>query len=90
MGPKEKLSLPGRTSKTGAKLVFLPEDVQSKPIPSHPSQLNVASAVAPPKAGERREDEENRGDDRSEAERMSKEEREREGFGRLTAYGESS
>lgn len=85
---REKLSLPARTSKTGKKLVFLPEDVQSRPIPNHPGITNVTPAVAPPKHDGASQDEE-RGDERSEAERMSKEERERGGFGRLTAYGMS-
>jgi hypothetical protein len=90
---REKLSLPARTSKTGKKLVFLPEDVQSRPIPHHPGVTNVpptgpGGGGPPLKEGGASQQEDERGDERSEAEKMSKEERERGGFGRLTAYGE--
>lgn len=83
----EKLSLPARTSKTGKKLVFLPEEVQNQPLPSIPG--GARPLAHPPKPdGEVEEGEKDPGrvDDRSEAERMTKEERERNGFGRLTAY----
>ncbi|CDZ96295.1 Uncharacterized conserved protein [Phaffia rhodozyma] len=83
----EKLSLPARTSKTGKKLVFLPEEVQNQPLPVIPG--GARPLAHPPKAdGQVEEGERDQGrvDDRSEAERMNKEERERNGFGRLTAY----
>lgn len=91
-GTKEKASLPARTSKTSKKLVVLPDKVQSQPIQSYPGTSRTDHRPsAPPRAdggadSDRREQED--GDERSEAERMTKEERERNGFGRLTAYGE--
>ncbi|EJU02183.1 DUF155-domain-containing protein [Dacryopinax primogenitus] len=59
--------VPGRTSKTSQKLVELPEDVQTAPVPS--------TSPPPPEH-----------EARSEGERMSKEQRERAGFKRITAY----
>lgn len=84
------MSLPARTSKTSKKLVVLPDKVQSQPIQSYPGTSKTDRPPAPPRSdgadGDRREQED--GDERSDAERMTKEERERNGFGRLTAYGE--
>lgn len=87
---KEKVALPARTSKSSKKFVALPEAVQSTPLPSHPGTQPIDRHATPPRVdgheSDRREQESP--DERSAAERMTKEERERNGFGRLTAYGQ--
>ena len=84
-GPGKPASLPVRTSKTSQKHVFLPEEPQTKPLPS-----GVTPAVKPVA---RQDDaptstsvEEDRTDERSDAEKMSKAQREEAGLPRLTAY----
>lgn len=91
-----KLALPARTSKSAKKLVFLPEDVQSQPLPAAAARAAALAAQSgmsapayqhrprPHQAGSSSGGGEEGG--RSEAELMNKEERERSGLGRLTAY----
>lgn len=95
-----KLALPARTSKSAKKLVFLPEDVQSQPLPAAAARAAALAAAssgtagsAPayqhrPKAHRSDQGGGGGGEDggRSAAELMNKEERERSGLGRLTAY----
>lgn len=80
-----KQSLPARTSKTSEKHVLLPEDPQLAPLPRSASEASLARArshsissqtPAPMRLG----------DERSEAEKMTKRERTDSGFSRLTAY----
>jgi hypothetical protein len=89
-----KQSLPVRTSKTTERHVFLPEDPQLAPLPASPmgSQVNL---LPPPKASYYRERESAgrkeqsipaQSDERSEAEKMTKREREEARLPRLTAY----
>ena len=89
---KEKVALTARTSKSSKKFVALPEAVQSTPLPSHPGTATTDRHATPPRADDHESDrrEQESPDERSAAERMTKEERERNGFGRLTAYGQSS
>ncbi|KAF8578986.1 DUF155-domain-containing protein, partial [Ramaria rubella] len=60
-----------RTSKTSQRLVVLPSEAQTAPLPD---ELDVPTGVIPTH------------DARSEGERMSKEERQRAGYSRMTAY----
>lgn len=84
-----KQSLPVRTSKTTERHVLLPEDPQLAPLPRSPmgSQVNL---TAPPRAQrERRESghtPHTHSDERSEAEKMTRREREEAGLPRFTAY----
>lgn len=91
-----KQSFPVRTSKTTERHVFLPEDPQLAPLPASPmgSQVNL---LPPPRAAHsHRERERESGrkeqaiptqsDERSEAEKMTKREREEARLPRLTAY----
>lgn len=89
-----KQSLPVRTSKTTERHVFLPEDPQLAPLPASPmgSQVNL---LPPPTARvhHHRERERKEGsisaahqDERSDAEKMTKREREEARLPRLTAY----
>lgn len=79
-----KQSLPVRTSKTTEKHVLLPEDPQLAPLPRSASEATLArprsqstsSATPAPRPG----------DERSEAEKMTKRERTDAGLSRLTAY----
>jgi uncharacterized Rmd1/YagE family protein len=69
-----------RTSKTSEKHVLLPEDPQLAPLPRSASEASLArprsaSVSAPP-----------RSDERSDAEKMTKRERNEAGFSRLIAY----
>ncbi|KAF8680086.1 hypothetical protein RHS04_04080 [Rhizoctonia solani] len=74
--PLAAASKPQRTSKTSQKLVVLPSDVQVQPLP--PSREPQADG---------REGPSGLGNDhRSEGERMGKEQRQRAGYKRLTAY----
>jgi uncharacterized Rmd1/YagE family protein len=68
-------SKPQRTSKTSQKLVVLPSAVQIQPLP--PSREPLADGEGPSSST---------GEGRSEGERMSKEQRQRSGCRRLTAY----
>jgi uncharacterized Rmd1/YagE family protein len=73
--PLAAASKPQRTTKTSQKLVVLPSAVQIQPLPrSRESPVDGEGPSAP--AGEHR----------SEGERMSKEQRQRSGYKRLTAY----
>ncbi|CAE6423574.1 unnamed protein product [Rhizoctonia solani] len=67
---------PQRTSKTSQKLVVLPSDVQVQPLP-HTREFPGDGGEGPSTLG---------GELRSEGERMSKEQRQRGGYRRLTAY----
>ncbi|KAG9127688.1 hypothetical protein FRC07_010761 [Ceratobasidium sp. 392] len=69
-------SKPQRTSKTSQKLVVLPSAVQIQPLP--PSREPLADGEGPSTLAA--------GEGRSEGERMSKEQRQRAGYKRLTAY----
>lgn len=73
-----KQSLPVRTSKLTQKHVFLPGDIQTRPLPYEEGRR-------PPTAYEQQQQEEVEARFRM-AERMGKEERESEGYNRLTAY----
>ncbi len=92
-----KQSLPVRTSKTTQRHVLLPEEPQTKPLPAalHPSKAGAALPPPPTAASRRR----SAGDgkkpslriplhehDRTEAEKMTKAQREDAGLPRLTAY----
>ncbi|CAE6470274.1 unnamed protein product [Rhizoctonia solani] len=66
---------PQRTSKTSQKLVVLPSDVQVQPLP--PSREPLTDGEGPSTFD---------GHHRSEGERMGKEQRQRAGYKRLTAY----
>ena len=79
-------SLPVRTSKTTQKHVFLPEEPQTKPLPSGvtPAVKPIARDEAPTTTTTAVE--EDRTDERSDAEKMSKAQREEAGLPRLTAY----
>ncbi|KAG8777492.1 hypothetical protein FRC12_000359 [Ceratobasidium sp. 428] len=68
-------SKPQRTSKTSQKLVVLPSAVQIQPLP--PSREPLTDGEGPSTSA---------GEGRSEGERMSKEQRQRAGYRRLTAY----
>lgn len=93
-----KLALPARTSKSAKKLVFLPEDVQSQPLPAAAARAAALAAqsgtTAPAYQHRPRPHGMSSGSGggggeeggRSSAELMNKEERERSGLGRLTAY----
>lgn len=74
--PLAATSKPQRTSKTSQKLVVLPSDVQVQPLP--PSREPQVDGGEGPSGLS--------GDHRSEGERMSKEQRQRSGYKRLTAY----
>lgn len=88
-----KQSFPVRTSKTTERHVFLPEDPQLAPLPVSPmgSQVNL---VPPPRTQYHRDRERKEQstsstthhDERSEAEKMTKREREEARLPRLTAY----
>ncbi|OCF54552.1 cytoplasmic protein [Kwoniella mangroviensis CBS 10435] len=83
-------SLPSRTSKTTERHVLLPEDPQLAPLPKSPmgSQVNLLSS-APPRAApstSTRFTSIGTGDERSDAEKMTKREREENKLPRLTAY----
>jgi hypothetical protein len=77
-----KISLPVRTSKTTERHVFLPEDPQLAPIPYSPSGSELYLAPPPRVPGPSR----NQYDERSDAEKMTKREREENKMPRLTAY----
>ncbi|WVQ63927.1 uncharacterized protein L199_002083 [Kwoniella botswanensis] len=84
-------SLPSRTSKTTERHVLLPEDPQLAPLPKSPmgSQVNLLSSSAPPRAApstSTRFTSIGTGDERSDAEKMTKREREENKLPRLTAY----
>ncbi|ORX39069.1 hypothetical protein BD324DRAFT_308968 [Kockovaella imperatae] len=85
-----KQSLPVRTSKTTERHVLLPEDAQLAPIPRSPMGSQVSlSLIPPPKPpppaiGSSRHAPP--GDERSDAEKMTKRERQENGLPRLTAY----
>ncbi|KAJ9105327.1 hypothetical protein QFC21_001695 [Naganishia friedmannii] len=88
-----KPSLPVRTSKTTQKHVFLPEEPQTKPMPASAINSTVTKpADSPPQSSSWQSEslttpvEEDRTDERSEAEKMSKSQREEAGLPRLTAY----
>ncbi|KAJ9120851.1 hypothetical protein QFC22_002785 [Naganishia vaughanmartiniae] len=88
-----KPSLPVRTSKTTQKHVFLPEEPQTKPMPASAINATVTKpADMPPQSSSWQSEplttpvEEDRTDERSEAEKMSKSQREEAGLPRLTAY----
>ncbi|CUA73786.1 Sad1-interacting factor 3 [Schizosaccharomyces pombe 972h-] [Rhizoctonia solani] len=74
--PLPAASKPQRTSKTSQKLVVLPSDVQVQPLP-RTRESPVDGGEGPSTLG---------GELRSEGERMSKEQRQRAGYRRLTAY----
>jgi len=79
-----KQSLPVRTSKTTERHVFLPEDPQLAPLPVSPrsSQIDLVPPPRPipgPSRGHTQ-------DERSDAEKMTKREREENRIPRLTAY----
>lgn len=84
-GKGVKQNLPVRTSKTVQKHVFLPEDPQLAPMPKTPGGSEVpvrtrsgsVSSVLVGRPGQ---------EERSEAEKMTKREREENGLPRLTAY----
>ncbi|WVW79325.1 hypothetical protein I302_101293 [Kwoniella bestiolae CBS 10118] len=84
-------SLPSRTSKTTERHVLLPEDPQLAPLPKSPmgSQVNLL-ATAPPRAVPPTTRFTSIGgsssDERSDAEKMTKREREENKLPRLTAY----
>ncbi|TIA90704.1 hypothetical protein E3P99_01447 [Wallemia hederae] len=73
-----KQSLPVRTSKLTQKHVLLPVEIQTRPLPNDAHKR-------PPTAAEQQQQEEIEARFRM-AERMGKEERESEGYNRLTAY----
>ncbi|ODN74433.1 hypothetical protein L202_06827 [Cryptococcus amylolentus CBS 6039] len=89
-----KQSLPARTSKTTEKHVLLPEDPQLAPLPRSPGDMPTMSA--PPRRdssggipGAGRSGYHptmTHGDERSDAEKMTKREREENKLPRLTAY----
>lgn len=85
-----KQSLPVRTSKITQKHVFLPEEPQTKPLPA--SIRGTPLRMPPPKragaatAGDDRAGDDKEKDERSEAEGMTKAQREEAGLPRLTAY----
>lgn len=94
-----KQSLPVRTSKITQKHVFLPEEPQTKPLPASMSRTSTGTVrySAPPQAryegdgpgdGDRNEDKDagEGKDERSEAEKMTKSQREEARLPRLTAY----
>ncbi|KAL1405997.1 Sad1-interacting factor 3 [Vanrija albida] len=97
-----KLSLPARTSKTTEKHVFLPEDPQLAPLPRTASDINLSlarsgrprsysggSAGGPPSSSLRASQSYTTPlgqDERSDAEKMTKREREENSLPRLTAY----
>ncbi|WVO15475.1 hypothetical protein L204_103133 [Cryptococcus depauperatus] len=85
-----KQSLPARTSKTTERHVLLPEDPQLAPFPkspSHPSSLSSTPPRRDSMSGPSRERQQHiYQDERSDAERMNKREREGNNFPRLTAY----
>ncbi|BEI84340.1 hypothetical protein CcaverHIS002_0409440 [Cutaneotrichosporon cavernicola] len=72
--------LPVRTSKTTEKHVLLPEDPQLAPLPRSASETSLARARSTSVSAPSRSDE------RSEAEKMTKRERNEAGFSRLIAY----
>ncbi|WVQ93255.1 hypothetical protein IAU59_000321 [Kwoniella sp. CBS 9459] len=87
-----KQSLPVRTSKTTERHVLLPEDPQLAPLPKSPmgSQVNL---VPPPKVNRESRHQASSSitaispsDERSDAEKMTKREREENKLPRLTAY----
>ncbi len=88
-----KQSLPARTSKTTQRHVLLPEEPQTKPLPA---SLHTPAARAPPRRSPSSGgvstlvDEEEPGSpsehDRTEAEKLTKSQREDAGLPRLTAY----
>lgn len=86
-GRQLKQSLPVRTSKTTERHVFLPEDPQLAPLPSSPMGSQVTLA-APPRStpGPSRDRDQRPQDERSEAEKMTKRERDENRLPRLTAY----
>lgn len=65
-----------RTSKTSQKLVMLPSEVQTKPLPDEMAEGNDETILTSKGVQEYK----------SEGERLSKAERNRAGFKRLTAY----
>lgn len=72
--PLAAAAKPQRTSKTSQKLVVLPSAVQIQPLPrSRESPVDGEPSTSG-------------GEHRSEGERMSKEQRQRAGYRRLTAY----
>lgn len=79
-----------RTSKMSQKHVLLPEEPQTKPMPA--SAMNHPPASAPLRSPAWQSEslttavEEDRTDERTEAEKMSKSQREEAGLPRLTAY----
>lgn len=80
-----------RTSKMSQKHVLLPEEPQTKPMPA--SAMNHPPASAPARSPSAWQSEslttaveEDRTDERTEAEKMSKSQREEAGLPRLTAY----
>ena len=86
-GLKQSLSL--RTSKTTERHVLLPEDPQLAPLPRSPigSQISLVPPPRPPPpaVGSSRHGL-GTGDERSDAEKMTKRERQENGLPRLTAY----
>ncbi|CAE6523184.1 unnamed protein product [Rhizoctonia solani] len=74
--PLAAASKPQRTSKTSQKLVVLPSDVQVQPLPPRARESPVEGEGPSTSSGEQR----------SEGERMGKEQRQRAGYKRLTAY----
>ncbi|KAG9010582.1 hypothetical protein FRB93_003850 [Tulasnella sp. JGI-2019a] len=70
-----------RTTKTSQKLVVLPSEPQTAPLPTDLLDDGAASSAPPPPKHVQEHYER-----RSEGERMSKSERERAGYRRLTAY----
>nr|XP_019009802.1 cytoplasmic protein [Kwoniella pini CBS 10737]OCF48583.1 cytoplasmic protein [Kwoniella pini CBS 10737] len=93
-------SLPSRTSKTTEKHVLLPEDPQLAPLPKSPMGSQINLLIPPPKSiRESRQpyyqqhpsssstiNISNSSDERNEAEKMTKREREENKLPRLTAY----
>ena len=65
-----------RTSKTSTKLVVLPSEPQTKPLPGELEDVESTTLIT----------QKGRSDLKSEGERMSKTERNRAGYKRLTAY----
>lgn len=81
-----KQSLPVRTSKTTERHVFLPEDPQLAPIPRSP--LETPQLATPPRRGSATSTlgPRQQHDERSDAEKMTRREREENRLPRLTAY----
>lgn len=84
-----KQSLPARTSKTSEKHVLLPEDPQLAPLPRSASEVSLAHRGERPRSHSTSSSPapiRHNGDERSEAEKMTKRERGDAGMARLTAY----